>query len=281
MGKYEIKALPLLQEGFGYRISVNSSGYGNKYYERISITGKPGATTEIKPLVLQPADQSISGSVIDAEDKPVAGAVIFVRGKNQPIRRTVADSNGGFIIKKVCKGPLRIQANSDNSSEGAGFIKAEGGDQNVKIILGQDRIHTKHISLTGKQLPDFQDFNIDLSPADANEKMLVVCFWDMNQRPSRNSMTRLAKQAEQLKDKSVAVVAIHASKVDEKKLDEWINKYNIPFPVGIIRNDEEKTRFNWGVQSLPWLILTDKNHVVSASGFSVTELDDKIQSMQQ
>ena len=279
MGRYEIKALPLLQEGFGYRISVNSSGYGNKSNERISITGKPGTTTEMKPLVLQPADQSISGSVIDAEDKPVAGAVIFMRGKNQPIRRTVTDSNGGFIIKRVCKGPLRIQANSDNSSEGDGFIKAEGGDQNVKIILGQDRIHTKHISLTGEQLPDFQDFNIDLSPADANEKMLVVCFWDMNQRPSRNCILQLSKRAQELKAKDIVIIAVQASKVEINALDKWASENNIVLPLGMIQGNVEQTRLAWGIKSLPWLILTDSRHIVQAEGFALNELEAKLQQI--
>ena len=278
MGQYEIKALPLLQEGFDYRISVNSSGYGNKDYERISITGKPGTTTEIKPLVLQPADQSISGSVINAEGKAVvAGRVILTRGKNQPIRRTVTDSDGGFIIKRVCKGPLRIQAKSDNSSEGAGFIKAEGGDQNVKIILGQNRIHTKHISLTGKQLPDFQDFNIDLSP-DANEKMLVVCFWDMNQRPSRNCIMQLSKRAQELKAKGIVIIAVQASKVEINALDKWVSENNIVFPLGMIQGNVEQTRLAWGIKSLPWLILTDSRHIVQTEGFSIIELDDKIET---
>jgi len=279
MGRYEIKALPLLQEGFGYRISVNSSGYGNKGYERISIIGKPGTTTEIEPLVLQPADQSISGSVIDAEDKPVAGAVIFMRGKNQPIRRTVTDSNGGFIIKRVCKGPLRIQANSDISSEGDGFIKAEGGDQNVKIILGQDRIHTKHVSLTGKQLPDFQDFNIDLSPADAKEKKLVVCFWDMNQRPSRNCILQLSKRAQELKAKDIIIIAVQASKVEINALDKWVSENNIVFPLGMIQGNVEQTRLAWGIKSLPWLILTDGKNVVRGEGFALNELEAKLQQI--
>lgn len=30
------------------------------------------------------------------------------------------------------------------------------------------------------------------------------------------------------------------------------------FPVGIIQENAEKTRLNWGVKALPWLILTDK-----------------------
>jgi hypothetical protein len=39
-----------------------------------------------------------------------------------------------------------------------------------------------------------------------------------------------------------------------------------------------RLRFNWGVRSLPWLFLTDKEHVVIAEGFVVAELDEKLNS---
>ena len=45
----------------------------------------------------------------------------------------------------------------------------------------------------------------------------------------------------------------------------------------LIQGDEEETRFNWGVKSLPWLILTDSKHIVVAEGFGLDSLDDKIQ----
>jgi hypothetical protein len=44
----------------------------------------------------------------------------------------------------------------------------------------------------------------------------------------------------------------------------------------MIQGDKEKTCFNWGVKSLPWLTLTNRKHVVIAEGFGVDELDDKI-----
>jgi len=47
----------------------------------------------------------------------------------------------------------------------------------------------------------------------------------------------------------------------------------------MIQGDEEKTRFNWGVNSLPWLILTDKNHIVVAEGLVLDELDDTVAQM--
>jgi peroxiredoxin len=107
---------------------------------------------------------------------------------------------------------------------------------------------------------------------------MLVCFFDMEQRPSRHCLTQLAKQANQLKQKGVTVVAVQAAKVHEDKLNEWAKKNNIPFPVGSIEGDEEKARFAWGVKSLPWLILTDNKHIVRAEGFGLTELDGKIEA---
>jgi len=275
-GRYDMRAIPPQQTGFEYRISVNSSGYGIKQYERISITGEPGTPVEMKPLVLQPADQMISGVVVDPEGIPAAGVPIFMHGSNQPIRNTATDNYGRFNIHRVCKGPLRIQASFDSSPGGAGFIKAEGGDHNVKIILGQERIHTRHISLIGKQLPELKDFKIDLSSADAGNKMILVCFFDMQQRPSRNCILELSKEAQELKAKDAVVVVIQASKIGENELNEWLKTNNISFPVGLVEGDAEKTRFAWGVRSLPWLILTDRRHIVTAEGFGLDELDAQI-----
>ncbi len=279
-GKYQMRAIPPEQSGFLYRILVNASGYGRKHLERISITGEPGTPMEMK-IMLQPADQSISGVLVNAEGKPAARVPIFLHGKDQPEKSTATDNNGRFTIKRICKGRLRLQANFSSSPGGAGFLEAQGGDKNVKIILGQRLVHTKYFSLIGKPLPELKDLKVDLSPADTDDKMLLVCFWDMEQRPSRNCIIRLAKQAEQLKQRGVTVVVIQASKVDENKLNDWVKKYKIPFAVGIVQGDVEKTRFTWGVRSLPWLILTNRKHIVLAEGFALTEIDEKISAIAQ
>ena len=106
--------------------------------------------------------------------------------------------------------------------------------------------------------------------------MILVCFWDMQQRPSRYCLRQLAEQAEQLKEKGVIIVAVQASEVEQASLSEWIQKYGIPFPVGLVETGAEGTRLAWGVRSLPWLILTDSKHVVVAEGFQLSELDEKI-----
>jgi hypothetical protein len=59
-----------------------------------------------------------------------------------------------------------------------------------------------------------------------------------------------------------------------------IKENGVTFPVGVIEGDSEKSRFNWGVKSLPWLILTDKNHIVQAEGFALDELNEKIKDFE-
>ena len=81
-----------------------------------------------------------------------------------------------------------------------------------------------------------------------------------------------------LKEEGVAVVAIQASKTNQDSLDEWSKQNNIPFSIGTIQGDVEKVRFAFGVQSLPWLILTDRQYIVSSAGFGLSELDDKVRA---
>ncbi len=64
--------------------------------------------------------------------------------------------------------------------------------------------------------------------------------------------------------------------VREAELKNWAKQQNIPFPVGRITSDAESTRRQWGVCALPSLVLTDSNHIVRAEGFSVSELQKKI-----
>jgi len=133
--------------------------------------------------------------------------------------------------------------------------------------------------LVGKPLPKVKDLKIDLLPANTVGKMILVCFLDIEQRPSRNCLRQLNARAQELKAKGIAIVAVHASEIDENNLDEWRREHNLSFPFGMVQGDEDKAVSAWGVYSLPWLILTDSRHVVAAEGFGLGELDAKIEQI--
>ncbi|MHC4648196.1 MAG: hypothetical protein ACYTBJ_22270, partial [Planctomycetota bacterium] len=127
----------------------------------------------------------------------------------------------------------------------------------------------------GDPLRELSELNIEPIPENIKDRMLLLCFFDIDQRPSRHLVSQLAKRAEQLKRNGVAVLAVQAARVDEKALNDWVEKSRTPFPVGMLRAEESKIRFNWGVRSLPWLILADADHLVTAEGFDVDDLDKK------
>jgi len=157
---------------------------------------------------------------------------------------------------------------------------------NIKFPMGA-KVYDRNIGtvtevfsiLLGKSLPDFENIKVDFTSEQAKNKMLLLCFFDIEQRPSRNYIIQIAKQVKDLEQKGVVIVAIHSLKVDKNTLHEWIEKNGIPFPVGIIQGDNEKAHFKWGIKSLPWLILTDRQHIVINEGFGIDDLGDQIRQI--
>ena len=131
-------------------------------------------------------------------------------------------------------------------------------------------------TIPAKYLNSLENIDINFNIEKAKDKMILICFFDIEQRPSRNCVQELNKKTQELKEKDIEIIAIHTSEIEREYLDSWIKENNIDFPIGIIKENKEQTKFNWGVQALPWLILTDKKHIVQAEGFSINEMDEKL-----
>lgn len=278
-GRFKIPTIPTHDQK--YILVAEADGYGRQtldFYYNDAMDG----LIDVGKISLDNANQSVSGIVVDINDKPVANADISAYGDGQPqIRGIRTDAQGKFIIDGICKGNIQIYAHArDRSPVEYGLIGTAAGSE-VKIVIsknfGTQELPKKESPLlVGKTLPDLSSITIDYAPEHAEEKMLLVCFIDFEQRPSRNCILQLSKRAQELKVKEIVIVAIQASKIEQAKLNEWIKENNIPFPVGIIEADSEKVRYDWGVKSFPWLILADKQHIVQAEGFSPAELDEKL-----
>jgi len=275
-GYYEVAAVAPERDGFGYRISVHASGYESRTYGRITVASEPGTSATLDPIVLRPANRSISGVLVDADGEPAARLVIFARGKGQPSRATATDRQGRFVIRRVCEGPIRIQASFDSWPGGSATTEVQAGQHDVRIVLPGRLTGPK--SLLGKHLPPLRTIAPSVSLETAGERALLVCFFDMNQRPSRHCIRQLVQKANELKAKDVSVIVIQATQIDPQKLADWAENQKVPFPVVATVTDRTRLRLDWGVQSLPWLILTDREHVVRAEGFAPSELDGKIET---
>ena len=131
-------------------------------------------------------------------------------------------------------------------------------------------------TLIGCSLQDLNQLKISLDSEQFKGKPLLLCIWDMQQRPSRAFIKELSGQSQNLKKKGLVVVGIQASKMNESELKKWTTTNRISFQIIVSETNEQHTQFTWAAKSLPWLILADSNHVVTAEGFGVDELDDKI-----
>ncbi|MEJ2704765.1 MAG: carboxypeptidase regulatory-like domain-containing protein [Sedimentisphaerales bacterium] len=276
-GNYEIKALAPRNK---YSVEASADGFG-----RCQIEADAGEAVDnrlnVSTLTLLAANLSVSGVVVDSNDEPVAGADVSCWGDTQPRSRTATDADGKFTLEKVCAGNIRVSANKRGTPPIYGQVETEGGATDVKIVLRQASTAMRYEpkrppSLVGRGLPDLKDVNVSLSTSEIEGKRLLVCFWDMQQRPSRHCLTQLTQQADQLKGRGIVVVAVQATTVEQNVLDEYVKKYHVPFSVGMVQGEAEKIRFKWGVRSLPWLILTDDSHVIISQGFSLVVLDKQL-----
>jgi len=86
----------------------------------------------------------------------------------------------------------------------------------------------------------------------------------------------LNERAKDLEGKGVAVLAVHAAKADPKVLEEAVKKMDVSIPMGTLKTDKERPTSQWSIRAMPWMVLTDKSHVVRAAGFGLNELDPKI-----
>ncbi len=279
-GRFEMGAVPPVQEGFDYRISVAAAGYGPKEYRRISPSGPPGTSVDIGTTQLPPADQSISGTVVDANGLPAARVPIFVNGLvgvSQPSKATATNEKGEFAITRLCRGPIRLQASFDSEPGGAGFLTAEAPARDVRIVLGKQSTHTSETSIRGKPLPDLKE--LGLSPTEIDNKALLLCFCDIDQRPSRRCLSDLAGKSGGLAAQSVTLLIIQVSKIDMSKYQTWLKDSGIAVPIHVFEGDFQAGKTAWGVGALPWLVLADSRHIVRADGFAVAELETCLQKM--
>jgi hypothetical protein len=125
-------------------------------------------------------------------------------------------------------------------------------------------------SKIGKPIPGFGNVRFEAFEADQIKgKPLLVCFWDIDQRPSRQCIRVLEKQSQTWRDRNVVVLAVHSGTKRGKQVKDWLSKNGPSLTTGTILGDPYETLFAWGARSSPWLVLTDETHVITKAGFSL------------
>ncbi len=280
-GRFELKYIP---EGLNCTINAQASGY-SKEYVQVEADNAIDGRVDAGEFQLKEAPLTVTGIVVDANDVPVANVRLFCYGQRQPDRSDIiTDINGRFTIDKVCEGSLQISANTSSEPYRYGQVRTEGGATDVKIIISEQGTGSrptpkKSPSITGRAIPAMDGFGIKPAMENIDDKPLLICFFDVQQRPSRHTLKELVGMTARLKEKGIIVAGVQSSSLGQEELDEQLKKTGVTFAVGMIGANEEKVKSQWGIDGLPWLILTNKQHIVKASGFVVAEITEKLEGL--
>ena len=136
-------------------------------------------------------------------------------------------------------------------------------------------------SLQGQELPDLRAVGIP-DTVSLGEGPVLVCLFDSSQRPSRHALAvlaTLAVQPESIRRRRLTIIAVHAPGITPEALREWKSAQPVPFPVGLVADKTIATKWAAQVDALPWLILADAQHEVRAEGFSVDELEARMDAL--
>jgi len=132
---------------------------------------------------------------------------------------------------------------------------------------------TEAESKIGKPIPGFDNVRFEAFEKDQIKgKPLLICFWDFEQRPSRQCIQVLEKQSQTWRDKNVVVLAVHSGSKRGKQVADWLKKNGPSLTAGNIQGDSYDTLFAWGARSSPWLVLTDEKHVIKKAGFNLSDI---------
>jgi hypothetical protein len=230
---------------------------------------------------------------VEAEDEIAYTSGKFFRSQRDHFKRTIITLNPDHDKLGSFDNPLEHPANDPELKNGTrvniigpGSVKVKGTWQDGKVVdesgkvveISQLWVTTKD-SLLDTPLPALTDLSKDLSRVQTGDKPLLVCLCDIQQRPSRQCLSRLSKKVSVLSAKGLAIVVVQVSRVDPKRYQALLKDMRIDLPIHMREGDFNVKKAAWAVKGLPWLILTDKNHVVRAEGLNLNELELRIKEL--
>jgi beta-lactamase regulating signal transducer with metallopeptidase domain/protocatechuate 3,4-dioxygenase beta subunit len=295
-GSFEVKSVP---NGCFYEIRVKAEGYGYRILD-VGNWQKRKKSIDLGRIVLDPANLSVSGIVVNENGEPVANADISLWGKEQrgsfEWTQLKTDTGGNFRIRNLCPGTITIWAHAGKHGKYSetgkkGELEAKAGEEDVRIVV-KDMVREPETPkplpkpLIGKKLPDFQGIKIDFDSEQARGKRLLIYFLRMGYGSeageSRHCLMKLVRMAEELEKKDIRVLVVYDGSKDKESLADL--KYSIPFPVGIFEGEIENVTFKWGLRGWwPRAILTDRDHTVISEGGGwqvIRGLDKKLKTTQ-
>ena len=127
-----------------------------------------------------------------------------------------------------------------------------------------------------KAVPDLRELELKIKPAETTDKKILLCFCDLGAPASQRAVLALNKLAGRIESQAVVPAVLHCSSTNPGIADTWVRTNDVRLPVGKLQDVVPEILRAWRVEKLPWLVLTDGGHVVTAEGFDVSQAGEKI-----
>ncbi len=167
----------------------------------------------------------------------------------------------------------KMGVRSFSYKEGEAFLHDDGElllakMEIVKKTLSTSRNERNSKIAAGLPAPEFKFQQVlvpnknKLSIGEFRDKVLLLDFWGMWCEPCIKNLPKLQKLYDTFKDKDFIVIGVHSLRSCDK-LDEFVEKHNITYPITIASEEMQK---DYDITSWPTYILVDrKDKIISIS----------------
>ena len=287
-GQYSVWLDPA--HGYNAAKVTRKAAGGQKEQERVMPKGDRSTGSVVITRFEQVGDVWVP---VEAEDEIAYTSGKFFRSQRDHFKRTKITLNPDHDKLGSFDNPLENPTNDPELKSGTRVHITDPGfkvkcswqdgkivDESGKVVDIPQLRATAKGSLLNMPLPALPDLSKDLSQIQTGDKPLLVCLCDIQQRSSRQCLSRLSKKVSALSAKGFTIVVVQVSKVHLERHQAWLKEARLDLPIHMCECDFEVRKAAWAVKGLPWLILTDKSHVVRAEGFALNELDFRIKELE-
>ena len=275
-GRYTLDAM---FDGPPIAVSARKDGFATARLDQPVRASEP-----VPELLLLNLDRSVSGTVLDADGKPVVGATVYCSNGNSD-QRVMTDANGRFDHPYVPRKVAKLVAYKDNM-----IGLAETSDYSKQIVIKfenrkEDMSAYEGMPPTvvvGQQAPELVGSEPQINGpapklADLRGKVAVLQFWGTWCTPCVAEIPGLVAFHHAFPQ--VALVGIHAEKV-KGNLSSFVEQKGITWPVFVDSDHKGRplaTSFAYGIRGFPTLVVLDREGKVVSVSHDVEDMQEAVE----